>query len=260
MAEPVASVSAVVFGLARWLRAERLRGLELVGYLTLKLGSDLLVPWSTKLLVDDVIPGRDGRRLLAWCALIGVSWLVGSAATYRRTLVSGVLAARVLALLRAKCLAKLHALPLRTLRKSASGDLVALIALDVENLHDVVDRVLPALIFETASLLLVFALALTLNGYLALFVVGVGAPLFARLYFRANHKLGEASRALQDEQGALTGVVSEQLANANDRVRSLIDPRLSGALPDETTEAEIKKATDSLEGFEYPELEDDPND
>ncbi len=55
----------------------------------------------------------------------------------------------------------------------------------------------------------------------------------------------------------LLAAMSEQLSSANDRIRSLIDPRTIGQLDDETTEHGIQLAADALEGFAHPDDEKD---
>jgi ABC-type multidrug transport system fused ATPase/permease subunit len=171
------------------------------------------VPWSTKLLIDDVIPERNPTKLWAYAAAVFVAFGLGSLATYRWTLVSGALAARVLSALRARCVAKFHALSVRFHAANMSGDLLSMLTNDVDKLETVLMRIFPALVFETASLLAATAIAFRLNATLSLIVLTVGAPLFAWTYFTTNRRLNDASRSLQDEQGALMGVATEQLRN-----------------------------------------------
>lgn len=47
----------------------------------------------------------------------------------------------------------------------------------------------------------------------------------------------------------LLSAMSEQLANANDRIRTVIDPRTAAHIDDETTEHTIHKASGALHGF-----------
>jgi ABC-type multidrug transport system fused ATPase/permease subunit len=189
------------------------RGVEVSAYLLLKLASDVVVPWSTKVLIDEVIPGRELHRLALWSTVVLVAFVVGSLATYRWSVVSGALAVRVLAELRVRCLEKLHALSVRFHTSTTSGDLLALLTQDIDRLQGVAERVLPALFFETASLIVILVVAVKLNAWLAFSVIGLGAPLFSALYFATNRRLGLASRSLQDEEAKLMGVAAEELRN-----------------------------------------------
>jgi ABC-type multidrug transport system fused ATPase/permease subunit len=204
---------SMVRGLASLFGPYRLRLLEIVFYLLLKLATDLVVPLATKVLIDEVIPARRFSSLSTWCAVVFGAFAIGSLATYRWSVVSGVVSTRVVCDLRARCLAKMHALSVRFHAKRASGDLLSILTNDVDRLEGIVERILPSLVFETSTLIVVAGVAIRLNGPLAFMVLGLGAPLFAAMYFSANRRLGDASHVLQNAQGALTGIATEQLHN-----------------------------------------------
>ena len=191
----------------------RLKLFEVALFLLLKLASDLVVPFGTKVLIDEVIPAHGGAKLAMWCAVVFGAFAVGSFATYRWSVVSGIVAGRVLGAIRLRCLEQVHALSVRYHARTTSGDLLALFTGDVEKLGSIVERVLPALAFEGTSLVVIAAVAIRLNGWLALLVLSVGAPLFAFMYFATNERLGRASRALADDEAALTAVAAEQIRN-----------------------------------------------
>ncbi|HET9933744.1 MAG TPA: ABC transporter ATP-binding protein [Polyangiaceae bacterium] len=200
-------------GLAPYFRPHWRQLFAVAAYLLVKLATDIVIPWSTKVLIDEVIPSRDVARLGTWSALVFLSFSLGSLAAYRWSVVSGALAVRILAELRARCIEKVHALSFRYHNETASGDLLARLTGDVDRLQGLVERVLPALLFEGASLVVITVVALRLNVLLAAVVLGLGAPVFVALYFATNRRLGEASRELQDREGRLTALASEQIQN-----------------------------------------------
>ncbi|HVW28722.1 MAG TPA: ABC transporter ATP-binding protein [Polyangiaceae bacterium] len=204
---------SAVLGLLPFFRPFRLEFVEIALCLALKLASDLVVPFGTKFLIDDVIPAGGGARLATWCVVVFGAFAVGSVASYRWNVVSGAVATRVVGAVRVRCVEQFLALSVRFHSKAPSGELLALFTNDVERLGAVVEYVLPALVFEGASLVVIAAVAVRLNGWLAFLVLSVGAPLFAFMYFATNRRLGEASRVLADEEATLTGVAAEQIRN-----------------------------------------------
>ena len=202
-----------LWGLAPFFRPHRMRLVEIMACLAVKLVCDLVIPWSLKVLIDDIIPRRDVSLLAWWFLIVVASVLLGSAASYRWSLVSGWTALEILNDLRARCMEKLYALPLRFYTSATSGDLLAQATADVEELQGIVGHVLPVMLYEAATLATMAAFAMVLNGMLAAVVLLAGAPLFAFVYFRMNDRLQTSSRQLQDAKGALTGVISEQLMN-----------------------------------------------
>jgi ABC-type multidrug transport system fused ATPase/permease subunit len=195
------------------LRRHLWHGVEVLFCLLLMLLCDLAVPWSTQHLIDDVIPARDMQGLARWVAILVGAVVVGSAVTYRRIVIASTVAARVLVDLRQRCVEKYCSLSPRFLEHTLTGDVLSRITNDIDHLHGVIERIVPALVFESATLVAMAIYAIHLNGVLALIVLGVGAPVFAGMYLFTNRRLRENSRQLQDNMGSLTATANEQLAN-----------------------------------------------
>ncbi|MCC6608609.1 MAG: ABC transporter ATP-binding protein [Burkholderiales bacterium] len=216
MAETVRSRGALrhpLLQLLPLLRPHVWRGIEVLAYLLLAAASALVVPWAMQYLIDDVIPQRDARGLVLWVVLPAVVVLGGGLATYRRIVIAGAMAAQVLVELRQRCVEKYCSLPPRFLDRERSGDLLSRITNDVDHMHGVIERTLPALIFETTTLLVMSAYAVYLNGLLAFLALGIGAPIFSVMYLTTSRRLRASSRSLQDCMGDLSATASEHLAN-----------------------------------------------
>lgn len=195
------------------LRLHAWQGFEVLGCLLLMALCDLALPFATQRLIDDVIPNHDVRGLVSWIAALAVAVLVGALVSYRRIVIASTMAARVLAELRQRCVEKYCSLSPRFLDHVPSGDLLSRITNDVDHLHGVIERILPALIFETATLIALAVYALYLNALMTLVVLGIGAPLFGAMYLTTSRRLRQNSRSLQDSMGRLSETVNEQLTN-----------------------------------------------
>lgn len=195
------------------LRRHIWHGIEILACLLLMALCELAIPWATQHLIDDVVPNRDIQGLVSWIATITAAVLVAALVTYRRIVIASTVAARVLVELRQRCVEKYCSLSPRALDHMRSGDLLSRITNDIDHLHGVVERVLPALIFETSTLIAMATYAVYLNGLLTLMVLGLGAPIFGTMYLTTSRRLRENSRSLQDSMGSLAATASEQLAN-----------------------------------------------
>ncbi len=124
--------------------------------------SGLVLPASTKYLVDDVISGGNGDLLYQLLGLVGLAIAVQSATSYALTMLLSVEAQHLIANLRAQVQQHVLRLPVRVFDNTKSGELVSRIMDDVEGVRNLVGTGLVQLVggSVTAVVALVFLLGI----------------------------------------------------------------------------------------------------
>jgi ABC-type multidrug transport system fused ATPase/permease subunit len=119
-----------------WTRRRRLAlGL---GLMLVNRGAGLVLPATSKYLIDDVI-GKGRADLLAWLALAaGVATLVQAATSFALSQVLGVAAQRAIMDMRRSVQAHVERLPVRYFDKTQTGILISRIMTDAEGIRNLV--------------------------------------------------------------------------------------------------------------------------
>ena len=173
----------------------------------------LVLPWSSKFLVDDVI-GKRRLDLLPWLALaVGGASLLQAVTSFALSQVLGVAAQRAITDMRKTVMGHVTRLPVRYFDSTQTGILIARIMNDAEGIRNLVGTGLVqlsgGLVTGTIALvvLLVLNWRLTTFTLLALAVFGVGMTIaFARLrpLFRARGKINaEITGRLAESLGGI---------------------------------------------------------
>ena len=188
------------------------RRLILLGLLLILVNrlSGLVLPASTKFLIDDVIAAGDGSLL--WPILGGIAAAVGVQAgtSFLLTRLLSVEAQHLIAELRAQVQRHVLRLPVRRFEETRSGELVSRIMDDVEGVRNLVGTGLVQLVGGalTAVVALVFLLGIDpLMTGLAL----VPLALFALVSTRAFGKLRPAFRERGKIRAEVAGRLTESL-------------------------------------------------
>jgi ABC-type multidrug transport system fused ATPase/permease subunit len=96
--------------------------------------------------------------------------------------------------------------------RSNTGDLLSRITNDMDGLRSALSQTAPILLFQTLSLVAAAVFLLLLNWKLGLLMLILSVPTFIGIYSRASDQVRQASRAFQEEVGAMTSFVQENLA------------------------------------------------
>jgi len=170
------------------VRPYRFRAAMLILTTFVTVGSQMLPPLITKVIVDDVIRQRNLARLAPWVAAMigcGVAYLV---ARIISRAVGIWLAARVVADLRARLHAHLQRLRLQFFNRRDSGELVARVMHDTGELQQFLLEGLPFLMVNTVSFIAITVILLKLDARLAVlvfipvpFLIGGGGWFWHRL-------------------------------------------------------------------------------
>jgi ABC-type multidrug transport system fused ATPase/permease subunit len=189
------------------------RGLLLAGLalMALNRASGLVLPGSTKFLVDDVIgAGRAGLLVPLVGAVVGAT-LVQGVTSFGLTQLLSKAAQRLIAELRCRVQAHVGRLPIAFFDAHKTGELVSRVLYDAEGLRNLVGTGLVELVGGLVTATLAGAVMLYLSPALTLVTLAALA-LFGLVLQRALARLRPAFRERGELYGQLAGRLSESLS------------------------------------------------
>ena len=195
-----------------WARRRRLTlGLVLM---LMNSGAGLVLPWTTKSLLDDVIlPGRaEGLAPLAW-AVAGAT-LVQAITSFALSQVLGVAAQRAITDMRRRVEEHVMRLPVRYFDTTQTGVLISRVMNDADGIRNLVGTGLAQLTGGVVTALVALGVLLYLNWQLTAFTIGV-LVLFGGAMGYAFRTL----RPLFRDRGKITAEVTGRLNQALGGVR-----------------------------------------
>jgi subfamily B ATP-binding cassette protein MsbA len=170
----------------------------------------LVLPASTKYLVDDVIARGDIDLLYTLLALVGSAVAVQAATSYSLTMLLSVEAQNLIAQLRAQVQRHVLQLPVRLFDDTKSGELVSRIMDDVEGVRNLVGTGLVQLVGGTVTAVVALSFLLRIDPIMtALAVVPLAA--FGLVSTRAFKTLRPAFRERGRIRAEVTGRLTETL-------------------------------------------------
>lgn len=174
----------------------------------------LVLPASTKYLVDDVIAGGDIALLYRLLGLVAAAVALQAATSYALTMLLSVEAQRLIAQLRAQVQRHVLDLPVRVFDDAKSGELVSRIMDDVEGVRNLVGTGLVQLVGGVVTALVAFVFLVRIDLVMTLLAL---VPLagFSLVSARAFRKLRPAFR----ERGAIRAQVTGRLTEALGGIR-----------------------------------------
>jgi ABC-type bacteriocin/lantibiotic exporter with double-glycine peptidase domain len=194
--KPKQSVWPMVWELVRPRRAMLFLGLGLMG---INRVSGLVLPWSTKSLIDDVIGKRQSELLMPLVGGVIVATLIQGATSFTLTQLLSKEAQRLIAEMREKVQAHVLRLPVAYYDSNKTGALVSRIMSDVEGVRNLIGTGLVEFVggFLTAILSLVVLLRINAVMTLITATVLIGFTLILnravttmRPIFRDRGKIG----------------------------------------------------------------------
>ena len=191
-----------------WPR-RKLLGLGLILILINRV-SALVLPATTKVLIDDVIAAGRGERLWPIIAAVGVAVAVQAATSFSLTRLLSVEAQRFIAELRSQVQRHVLRLPVRHFEETKSGELVSRIMNDVEGVRNLVGTGLVQLVGGSLTALLALVFLLRIDPLLTVLAM-VPLVFFAAVSTRAFGKLRPAFRERGKLQAEVTGRLTEAL-------------------------------------------------
>jgi len=170
----------------------------------------LVLPASTKYLVDDVIANGDIRMLYTLLALVGGAVAVQAASSYSLVMILSVEAQHLIAQLRSQVQKHVLQLPVRVFDNTKSGELVSRIMDDVEGVRNLVGTGLAQLVGGIVTALVAGVFLIRIDPLMTgLAVVPLAA--FGLVSTRAFKVLRPAFRERGEIRAQVTGRLTEAL-------------------------------------------------
>jgi subfamily B ATP-binding cassette protein MsbA len=186
------------------------KGMLAAGFVLMAVGraAGLVLPASTKVLIDDVVGKARTELLVPLLLAIGVATVVQAATSFTLSQVLSKGAQRLIAELRTKLQAHVARLPVAYFDGQKTGNLVSRVMNDVEGIRNLVGtgivEMAGGLVTATLALVVMLTLSPLLTGLTVLFLAIFAAGLFAafgilRPVFRERSKIyGEVSGRLNE--------------------------------------------------------------
>lgn len=169
--------------------------------------ASLILPWQSKVLLDDVIPNKSMDKLFEILWIVGTALLVQAITSFLLTRILSVQAQYVISELRAQVQKKVLSLPISFFDNTKSGALVSRIMSDVEGVRNLIGTGLVQLVGGTITAIISVVLLIRINAWMTLFVflpvaifgfVALKAFKYIRPIFRNRGKINA------DVKGRLT--------------------------------------------------------
>lgn len=203
---------AQVFKTIIWPR----RGIIFLGFILIVISrlAGLVLPWSTKYLLDDVIGKGDLSELKWILGGITLSVLITAITSYALTKLLSVEAQHLISVLRANVQKHLLRLPTRFFDNQQSGKLVSRVMNDVEGVRNLVGTGLVQLVGGVLTAIICLFFLISISWKMTLFVL-VPVAIFGLIALKAFGKI----RPIFRERGAITAEVTGRLTQTLNGVR-----------------------------------------
>jgi len=172
--------------------------------------SGLVLPYSSKNLIDDVIPSKDTNALTLLLVVVCSALVFQSISAFSLTRLLSVEAQHLISLLRAKVQQKLLKLPISFFDNNKSGALVSRIMTDVEGVRNLVGTGLVQLIGGSLTAVISLIVLININALMTLFVL-VPVIIFAIIALKAFGYIRPIFRARGKINAEVTGRLTETL-------------------------------------------------
>lgn len=188
------------------------RKLFLIGLLLVFINraSGLVLPGSTKFLIDDVVQKHRGELLLPLAAAVGAAVLVQAATSYILIRLLSTSAQRLIADMRVRVQQHIGRLPVRYYDANKTGGLVSRIMSDVEGVRNLVGTGLVEFLGGIFTAVIAFGLLLKINAPLT-FVALAFLLVFGFLLRRAFKSIRPIFRERGKINAEVTGRLTESL-------------------------------------------------
>ena len=199
---------AQVFKTIIWPRRKLLLGGLILIFISRMVG--LILPWATKILMDDIIPHKD-FEYLKWLLLV-VAGAIGVQAftSFILTKLLSVEAQHFISVLRVQVQKKILSLPIRYFDNNKSGALVSRIMTDVEGVRNIIGTGLVQLVGGTLTSIVCLVLLIKISPMMTLFVL-VPVAIFAFIALKAFGKIRPIFKLRGKINADVTGRLTETL-------------------------------------------------
>ncbi|MBK6265915.1 ABC transporter ATP-binding protein [Marivirga sp. S37H4] len=172
--------------------------------------ASLVLPGSSKILIDEVVPNGD-LEMLKWLILAVVGAIVVQSVTsFALTQILSVEAQNLIAQLRSKVQAHILKLPIRYFDNTKTGELVSRIMTDVEGVRNLVGTGLAQMVGGILTAIVCLFLLITISPLMTLYVL-VPVAIFGLISLKAFGKIRPIFRERGKINAEVTGRLTETL-------------------------------------------------
>jgi subfamily B ATP-binding cassette protein MsbA len=189
------------------------RNLVFIGLIliVIKSLSGLILPWQSKVLLDDVVPNKDYSQLYTLIAIVIGAITVQAATSFLLTRILSVQAQYLISELRSQVQKKVLSLPISFFDNTKSGALVSRIMNDVEGVRNLIGTGLVQLVGGSFTAVVSLIILIKLNAWMTLFVF-VPLSIFGYIALRAFKYIRPIFRTRGKINAEVTGRLTETLA------------------------------------------------
>lgn len=189
------------------------RNLVFIGLILIVLRSlsGLVLPWQSKVLLDDVVPNKDMSQLYTLIAIVISAITVQALTSFLLTRILSVQAQYLISELRSQVQKKVLSLPIRFFDNTKSGALVSRIMTDVEGVRNLIGTGLVQLVGGSFTAIVSLVILIKLNAWMTLFVF-VPLSIFGFIALKAFKYIRPIFRTRGKINAEVTGRLTETLA------------------------------------------------
>ncbi|WP_347921778.1 ABC transporter ATP-binding protein [Pontimicrobium sp. SW4] len=189
------------------------RNLVFIGLLliVIKSVSGLILPWQSKVLLDEVVPNKDTSQLYTLIAIVLTAILLQAVTSFLLTRILSVQAQYLISELRAQVQKKVLSLPISFFDNTKSGALVSRIMSDVEGVRNLIGTGLVQLVGGSITAIFSLILLINLNPWMTLFVF-VPISIFGIIALKAFKYIRPIFRTRGKINAEVKGRLTETLA------------------------------------------------
>lgn len=173
--------------------------------------SGLILPWQSKVLLDEVVPSGDTSKLWVLIAIVIGAITVQAVTSFLLTKILSVQAQYLISELRAQVQKKVLSLPISFFDNTKSGALVSRIMTDVEGVRNLIGTGLVQLVGGTFTAVISLIILIKLNPWMTLFVF-IPLSIFGVIALKAFKYIRPIFRSRGKINAEVTGRLTETLA------------------------------------------------
>lgn len=173
--------------------------------------SGLVLPWQSKVLLDDVVPNKDYSQLYTLIGIVLGAITVQAVTSYLLTRILSVQSQYLISELRCQVQRKVLSLPLSFFDNAKSGALVSRIMNDVEGVRNLIGTGLVQLVGGSFTAIVSLIILIKLNAWMTLFVF-VPLSIFGFIALKAFKFIRPIFRLRGKINAEVTGRLTETLA------------------------------------------------
>jgi len=189
------------------------RNLVFIGLLLIVIRSlsGLILPWQSKVLLDDVVPNKDYSQLYTLIVIVISAITVQAVTSFLLTRILSVQAQYLISELRSQVQRKVLSLPISFFDNAKSGALVSRIMNDVEGVRNLIGTGLVQLVGGSFTAIVSLIILIKLNAWMTLFVF-VPLSIFGFIALKAFKYIRPIFRTRGKINASVTGRLIETLA------------------------------------------------